>query len=89
MKTIEVAGIPFTEEIFEKLKMWIVPPHSNDVAFVSSDIESLLSIQSFLINNWDDLRTEDSKMKTMLVEIDSLRRRLEIFNTIKLNNNEE
>ena len=88
MKTIEVAGIPFTEEILAELKTWIVPKNDFDVAEVSSDIDSLLSMQSFLINHWDDLNTEDSKIKTTLVELDYLRRRFEIFNTIKLSNNE-
>ena len=82
MKTIEVSGIPFTEEILIELKKWIVPINSCNKSNVSLDIEVLLSVQSFLINHWDNLQVEDSKIKSMLVDIDSLRRRFEIFNTI-------
>ena len=89
MKTIEVSGIPFTEEILIELKKWIVPISTYNPAPVSLDIEVLLSVQSFLINHWDNLQVEDSKIKNMLVDIDSLRRRFEIFNMIKLGNNDE
>ena len=90
MSTIEVAGIPFTEEILTELKQWIVPTNTFDESNISLDIDSLLRLQSFLINHWDDISNLDElEMKNMLKEIDFLRRRFEVFNTIKYKNNDE
>ena len=89
MKTIDVAGIPFTEKMLTELKSWIVPINSINQADINDDIKVLLTIQSFLLHHWDAIRAPSDEMKNMLVNIDYLRRRLEIFNTIKIDDTQE
>ena len=88
MKKLEIAGIPFTEEMFDELRRWIVPSHAQTEADINDDIDGLLEIQSFLIHNWRSLQVEDAVIKTMLENIDYLRRRLSIFGKVKIGNME-
>jgi hypothetical protein len=84
MNAVNVAGIPFTENILKELQCWIVPISEFNSSEISGDIGLLLRIQSFLINNWESLpAVPDKEIRGMLVEIDYLRRRLETLNTVE------
>ena len=48
MKVIKVAGIPFSEEMLDLLKWWLVPT-ALDGTQIQADIDTLNSVQSFLL----------------------------------------
>ena len=83
MKTVDVAGIPFTEKMLTELKSWIVPSQYDD-ACISADINTLNNTSSFLLHHWEDSLMADSEIKEMLIGISHLKCRLDLLNTIKV-----
>ncbi|MDH6355493.1 hypothetical protein M2132_001836 [Dysgonomonas sp. PH5-45] len=80
-KKIEIAGIPFTNDMLEELRRWTAPDKSDD-SQLQQDIDAIDAVQSFLMFRWEHLGADDQDIKHMLISMQVLK---ETLNKFKLN----
>jgi hypothetical protein len=76
MKTIDIAGIPFTEEVLLSLKEWMTPNTLANKPLILCDAELLDNVQSYLITHWDELSPDNEEIKGLLKGIQYVKKRL-------------
>lgn len=85
MKTINIEGISFTEEMIKKMQFWFVPASEEDKPLVCESLKQLDETQGFLLRNWDslDMKGEDLKVKSLLKGLQDIKDNLSVFSEIK------
>jgi hypothetical protein len=77
MKAINIEGISFTEKGIQLMKDWLTPTTDLDNPLIKHNIAAIEQVQSFLINNWDDVK--ENKMKPLLTGLQSVKENLVEF----------